>query len=79
MSVTTAEPAPRYWMGTVPKACDLCSKPIATSFIDGQVKGATGWANQCLQCHRTRGVAVRPGAGQLYQIQDDGRWLKTQG
>jgi hypothetical protein len=66
-------------MGAPPQACDLCQKPIETSFIDGNIKGTTRWGCMCLRCHREAGVGVAPGVGQLYQRQVDGRWLKTQG
>jgi hypothetical protein len=78
MSETIETARPRYWMGTVPAACDSCEKPITKTFIDGATKGGR-WANLCLCCHRQIGVGVHPGVGQLYRIQDDGRWLKAEG
>jgi hypothetical protein len=75
MSVTVK---PRYWQGSPPAACDLCGKPITTTFIDGATKRGA-WANLCLRCHREIGRGVAPGDGQMYQRQDDGRWLKTGG
>jgi hypothetical protein len=69
---------PRYWVGTAPATCDGCEKPITKTFIDGATK-AGRWGNFCLCCHRQVGVGIAPGAGQLYRIQPDGRWLKTEG
>jgi hypothetical protein len=78
MNVMLRLERPHYWLGTPPMACDGCEKPIETTFIDGQTRGA-GWAKLCLCCHRQVGEGIGRGVGQLYRIQPDGRWMKTEG
>jgi len=79
---TSNKPAQkRYWMGTDPKACDICRKDFEDTFIDGATLRGP-WANMCPACwDRGLGLggACTEGRGQKYQKQADGRWLKIEG
>lgn len=80
MDIVTKPPGdPVYWIGVVPAKCDLCGKPIRSTFVDGRLRDRSTWGNLDLGCHRTHGVGVGKGMGQVYQRQDNGRWLKTEG
>ena len=68
----------KFWMGTEPKACDVCHGPYAGTMIDGRMQEGM-WACMCRQCHMALGVGVGLGKGQKYQQQPDGRWLKVEG
>lgn len=67
-----------YWAGT-PTKCDLCGARITESFVDGRTKPMGQWAIMDLGCHAKRGYSLGQGYGQLYEKQEDGRWLKTEG
>lgn len=78
---------PVYYLGLVPATCELCGKPITTTFVDGATT-AGQWAIMCDDCwsngYKKPGIcglggALGVGRGQRYTIQSDGRWLKTEG
>ena len=71
--------APVFWKGTVPEKCDICRNPFRGVIIDGRVQGTSRNANMHPGCHRTRGVGLGPGRGQMFRLQSDGRWLLTNG
>jgi hypothetical protein len=73
----------RYWMGSGPAKCDLSDiapgkHDINTKFVDGKTKMGP-WAIMCLRCARERGVGIGQGKGQLYEYQENGKWLKIDG
>lgn len=70
--------AKKFWTGSAPHHCDVCSEDISTVFIDGKWMGRA-WANMCPMCHQGSGGQLGLGIGQKYEKQDDGRWLKTGG
>ena len=66
------------WLGSTPKNCDICRKPLTKGFVDGKVK--TGpWAMLCLECHKIYGTGLATGSGQLYERQKDNSYLKIKG
>jgi hypothetical protein len=73
---------PVYWIGN-PVACDLCRKPfgeaVGVKIVDGRLAVTGSWGILDLGCHRTHGVGVGTGKGQVYERQTDGRWLKVEG
>ncbi len=68
-----------FWLSEPPKVCQLCDCAITKTFIDGRVAGQSSWANMCLNCHHSHGNGLGIGKGQKYELQADGRWLKTEG
>ena len=69
----------RFWLGTAPKECDVCTRPLIRTFVDG--KTADGrWGIMCPSCRIEQGrEKLGTGLGQKYERQGDGRWLKTAG
>jgi len=66
-----------YWHAPIPAACELCSKPIESAFVDGKTSLGP-WAIQCDACHRS-GLCkgkLGIGFGQRFVRQRDGRYLK---
>lgn len=74
----TNQAKPRYWMGTAPCNCDICTLTLRSVFVDGATRQGP-WANMCMSCHRIYGHGLGTGRGQQYEKQQDGRWLKTAG
>ena len=69
----------RYWLSDV-GACDLCKRELAP--LGTMIDGATTfgpWGLMCPECHARYGRGIGTGAGQRYEVQADGRWLKTGG
>lgn len=76
---TLARPAV-YWKGPLPVTCDMCGEPFAgRKFVDGATKPKGRWGIMGLGCHRVHGLGLGTGKGQLYERQDDGRYLKIEG
>lgn len=75
-----AQPRPVYWRGSTPVKCDLCDQPLdGKKFVDGSTKPQGTWGILDLRCHRIHGNGLGTGRGQLYERQDDGRYLKIEG
>jgi hypothetical protein len=72
--------APNYWLSPAPSRCDLCQRPLNGVFYDAKTAGGP-WGCICPTCHTgPRGIGrVGPGLGQRYELQEDGRYLKTEG
>lgn len=68
-----------YWTGDVPARCQLSGRPIRSLFVDGRVPGTGSWALMTPGYFRGIGGTYGTGCGQLYQLQEDGRWLKIEG
>jgi hypothetical protein len=77
---------PKYWYGDTPDKCELSGQPFNGVFYDAR----TTWGSWCLMCqdafnlygtkhHATGRALVGQGYGQRYELQSDGRWLKTAG
>lgn len=81
MSTTKTEPV--YWMGEVPKQCQLSGRAITTTFVDGRVPPLSSrvgsWACMHPVYFRQLGGKLGLGMGQRYERQPDGRWLKVEG
>ena len=73
----TREKPKKFWGGSEPK-CDFCGRTTMKKFIDGATI-AGPWAMMCIPCHRTLGMGLGLGKGQLYQKQKDSSWLKIEG
>ena len=72
------KPKMRFWMGSTPDKCDNCGQEIGAQFVDGKtVMGP--WGMLCVACHKTIGVGLGLGKGQLYEYQKSGDWLKIKG
>lgn len=68
----------KFWCGSAPHHCDICGEVFNTVFIDGKWMGRA-WANMCQECHTNSGGKLGLGIGQRYEVQPDGKWLKTGG
>ena len=56
------------WRGLPPNACQILGpgcKGITETFVDGATRGGP-WAIMCITCHRTHGVGLGTGKGQMY-------------
>ena len=69
---------PSYWLGEAPAKCNIGGEPIVDKFVDGNTKFGP-WGFMCVNCHARHGYGLGTGKGQLYQKQEDGRWLKVGG
>ncbi len=69
---------PKYWLGGAPDKCDIGMEPITDVFVDGATRFGP-WGCLCPSCHAQYGYGLGVGRGQLYQLQSDGKWLKTKG
>lgn len=58
--------------------CDVCRKPTPKRFIDGATKMGP-WADMCEACHRQYGRGLGVGKGQLYEKQENGKFLCIEG
>lgn len=67
------------WIGSPPKKCDICHKPITDEFVDGATQFRGIWGNMCPDCHKKYGNGVGTGSGQRYVKQEDGTFLKVEG
>ena len=54
-----------------PETCQVCEVPLAVEFVDGVVKHC-GWGYLCVACHKTHGIGLGTGRGQLYGLKEDG-------
>lgn len=67
----------KMWTGSKITTCNLCDSKLESVFIDGRLR--TGqWAIMCRPCHKTLGVGVGTGKGQLYS-KINGNWIKKEG
>lgn len=67
--------AVKTWMGGT--VCDMCHKECKDVLLDGRTN-LGDWAVMCRKCHKTYGVGIGTGKGQLYTL-TDGKWVKTTG
>lgn len=70
---------PYYWSGSPPSRCDLCERPFGNLMFDVYVKHFHTWGNLCVECSAAHQCEVGTGKGQCYELQADGRWMKTGG
>jgi hypothetical protein len=57
---------PKKWLGDKPEKCDLCGTPLAQqAFVDGKTQMGP-WGIMCRPCHKTKGMGLGLGRGQLY-------------
>ncbi len=67
----------KYWIGEVPPEDDF-GHPITDCFVDGKTNKGP-WALMAYpHTHSALGIGLGTGRGQLYEKQEDGRWLKIQ-
>lgn len=57
----------KVWSGPQPTHCDMCSKPLHKTFIDGKTKDGP-WGILCTGCHALDGVGLGEGRGQKYDL-----------
>lgn len=57
----------KKWLGSKPDTCNICSQPFKNVFIDGRTRMGP-WGLLCSGCHRTIGVGLGLGKGQLYDL-----------
>jgi hypothetical protein len=58
----------KKWLSSYDK-CDICNgviKGAVEYFIDGKVRGNSGWALMCPSCFKKHGIKIGPGFGQKY-------------
>ena len=68
------------WIGANPKSCDICPTEITNVFYDARTTIRGAWACMCPACYAQYGLgALGPGRGQRYELQEDGKFLKTEG
>ena len=75
-----AEEKQVFWLSKPPTRCETCSNDIKSIFYDAKTRMGP-WACMCSMC-----FYIGPGIGQLgtgfgqkYELQEDGKWLKTGG
>ena len=56
------------WTGSAISDCQICSRPVGKSFVDGRTKGGP-WAIMCIDCHDQCGVGLGLGCGQKYNTE----------
>lgn len=66
------------FIGTLPKNCQHCKKPIKNCFYDAKLKWGS-WAYICPRCHKAVGVGVGVGKGQKYIKNDKDQFFKVEG
>ena len=66
-----------YWIGGDNDQCDVCQKEIDKTFFDAATR--KGWGILCPLCFSRDGFGLGTGRGQKYELQPDGKWLKTGG
>jgi hypothetical protein len=69
-----------YWISPPPTKCDTCDASIARVFFDARTSYGP-CACMCPTCQAFGPGLNRlgPGLGQKFELQPDGRWLKTAG
>ena len=55
----------KKWLGDLPATCNICNKPLATTFFDGKTQMGP-WAIMCSSCHKVHGIGLGTGRGQKY-------------
>lgn len=70
---------PVYWAGPI-SHCDVCRTPFEKVFYDAKTNGGP-WACMCPSCQNLGPGLGKTGLGigQKYELQSDGKWLKTEG
>lgn len=66
-ALTPPTPTVKRWVGALPTRCDLCHKPLTSSFFDGRTSNGP-WANMCPKCHNRQGFGIGTGKGQEYEL-----------
>jgi len=56
------------WMACT--TCDLCHRVCTSILVDGRTHHGP-WAVMCEDCHKSFGVGLGTGRGQLYLLQGD--------
>jgi hypothetical protein len=64
-----------------PDNCELCEAPFINDgfFVDGAIRGDSGWALMCTNCFGRHGQGIAWGKGQLYKNEGDNGWLQVGG
>lgn len=71
---------PRYWSGDPGTTCQVSGKPFNGVMYDASLPTHGGrWANICQETFDEHGCRTGLGQGQKYELQEDGRWLRTAG
>lgn len=63
------------------RACDFCETSLSSAgaFVDGSLTWCFQWAYMCPACFLAAGKGLGHGRGQLYQLQEPGKWLMVAG
>ena len=65
------KPEPKKWLGDRPEKCDLCGTGLeGQAFVDGKTRMGP-WGIMCRPCHKTKGVGLGLGRGQLYNYRSE--------
>ena len=64
------------WYGS--HACDFCGFYGPKYLVDGKTKQGP-WATMCPSCHKANGVGLGLGKGQIYELNNDGIYVKVSG
>jgi hypothetical protein len=66
----------KYWLGQVPKSCEICGKPIKKVFYDARTRRGP-WALMCEKCFTTGPGTGKLGIGLGQEYAQDGEhWVK---
>lgn len=80
MSNTVRIEEPVYWLSKVPEGCQLTGEPFDGVMYDAKIKALNGqWGLVCQSTFDLFDCRLGLGYGQKYELQEDGRWLKTAG
>jgi hypothetical protein len=69
-----------YWLSPLKDECQLCYSPFSNTMYDVCVRYGQ-WGNICQTCfdQPLNHCGLGLGRGQKYELQPNGRWLKTEG
>lgn len=63
------------WSGDDPTICQICLDEITEAFVDGKTRNGS-WAILCPICALLEGCQLGLGKGQLYELQENGPYIK---
>lgn len=66
-----------YWLSPL-NNCDVCGGKFNSVMYDAKTSHGP-WGNLCQTCFAFEGGRLGTGLGQKYELQKNGRWLKTGG
>lgn len=75
--VDPVDPKGVYWCGDPGDTCQISGEPFDGVMYDARTP--YGWANICQNVFTRHGCRLGTGFGQKYELQNNGRWMKTAG